>query len=270
MTRTASVEEGDKDKRIEELETLLQQHRTATEEVLQDGLSRIQQLQSALTKANQVAQAAVKEKDELSAYNKRLVSTYSTAKAQSEGATRTIQKQRTEIGQLKKALAEKEATLVETRMINIELREAAAHRLQELNQLQSERAENPVNDTDLLQLYHQQRQLFDLLVSTATCAMCFDPIPKNSAVSLKCGHTFCQSCIDEWERTSVRLQLQQAGHLGTLSMFETQCPECRSVFISVFFLFSLPFFLLNSVVLTEETGQELVESRFICLKNYCA
>lgn len=111
-------------------------------------------------------------------------------------------------------------------MINLELREAAVHRLEELNELKRERAENPTNDTELLQLYLQQRQLFDLMTSTATCAMCFEPIPKNSAISLKCGHTFCSSCIDEWERTSVRLQLQQAG-LATLSMFETQCPECR-------------------------------------------
>ncbi|GAA5860344.1 hypothetical protein JCM3774_000386 [Rhodotorula dairenensis] len=99
------------------------------------------------------------------------------------------------------------------------------HREAELAALRAEQAEQPVSASDVAHRFEQLSDLFTQLQDTLTCPVCYEPFGRGQAVSLQCGHTFCQTCYSEWEQRHVeafKMSPQQGVYLGP------ECPECRT------------------------------------------
>lgn len=82
---------------------------------------------------------------------------------------------------------ERQIILLEKHVANLQRKEA------ELNALRAEQAEQPVSASDVAHRYEQLSDLFTQLQDTLTCPVCYEPFGRGQAVSLQCGHTFCQT-----------------------------------------------------------------------------
>lgn len=82
---------------------------------------------------------------------------------------------------------ERQIVLLEKHVANLQRKEA------ELNALRAEQAEQPVSASDVAHRYEQLSDLFTQLQDTLTCPVCYEPFGRGQAVSLQCGHTFCQT-----------------------------------------------------------------------------
>ncbi|KAG0663068.1 hypothetical protein C6P46_002911 [Rhodotorula mucilaginosa] len=114
---------------------------------------------------------------------------------------------------------ERQIVLLEKHVANLQRKEA------ELNALRAEQAEQPVSASDVAHRYEQLSDLFTQLQDTLTCPVCYEPFGRGQAVSLQCGHTFCQTCYSEWEHRHVeawKVSPQQGVYSGP------ECPECRT------------------------------------------
>lgn len=96
---------------------------------------------------------------------------------------------------------------------------------QELAAIALERSEHPLSNLDLEHRHARQSALFESLQDALTCPICYSPFDKGEAISLLCGHTFCDGCFRNWE----------AKHLDVwrgspaVGVYEgADCPECRS------------------------------------------
>lgn len=82
---------------------------------------------------------------------------------------------------------ERQVTLLEKYVADLQLKEA------ELAALRADMAEHPLSESDLQHRYDQLVEIFDSMKDTLSCAVCYEPYGRDEAVSLMCGHTFCQS-----------------------------------------------------------------------------
>lgn len=82
---------------------------------------------------------------------------------------------------------ERQIVLLERQVAALQRKEA------ELNALRAEQAEQPVSASDVAHRYEQLSDLFTQLQDTLTCPVCYEPFGRGQAVSLQCGHTFCQT-----------------------------------------------------------------------------
>lgn len=57
----------------------------------------------------------------------------------------------------------------------------------------------------------------------ATCAVCFDVVPRSAHVEFKCRHGMCVGCLDEWKK-ECRCYAGRCDHCRTGM---AQCPVCR-------------------------------------------
>ncbi|MBW0498937.1 hypothetical protein O181_038652 [Austropuccinia psidii MF-1] len=63
-----------------------------------------------------------------------------------------------------------------------------------------------------------------------TCPLCYEGLAKSDAVSLRCGHTFCQACIEQWAKSALSEEPFQSHtrKFEAGSDAPVQCPECRT------------------------------------------
>ncbi|KAK4049668.1 hypothetical protein OIV83_003943 [Microbotryomycetes sp. JL201] len=95
----------------------------------------------------------------------------------------------------------------------------------DLRLLRQDMDKHPVSDADLLHRYQKQAELIELLEETLTCPICYVPFSRGQAVSLLCGHVFCEPCFKAWEvkhALAWKASPQQGAYHGA------ECPECRS------------------------------------------
>ncbi|GAA5997075.1 uncharacterized protein JCM10292_006190 [Rhodotorula paludigena] len=114
---------------------------------------------------------------------------------------------------------ERQVTLLEKYVADLQLKEA------ELTALRADMAEHPLSESDLQHRYDQLVEIFDSMKDTLSCAVCYEPYGRDEAVSLMCGHTFCQSCYSHWEERSIdafKRSPVQGAYTGP------ECPECRT------------------------------------------
>lgn len=81
---------------------------------------------------------------------------------------------------------ERQLDLLEKHTAELQRKEA------ELVALRAEQAEQPISANDLAHRYAQLSDLFTQLQDTLTCPVCYEPFGRGQAVSLQCGHNFCQ------------------------------------------------------------------------------
>ncbi|GAA5991568.1 hypothetical protein JCM10908_005767 [Rhodotorula pacifica] len=114
---------------------------------------------------------------------------------------------------------ERQIVLLEKYTADLQRKEA------ELVALRAEQAEQPISASDVAHRFEQLSELFTQLQDTLTCPVCYEPFGRGQAVSLQCGHTFCQTCYTEWEQRHVeafKMSPQQGVYSGP------ECPECRT------------------------------------------
>ncbi|KAM0755634.1 hypothetical protein T439DRAFT_320339 [Meredithblackwellia eburnea MCA 4105] len=106
-----------------------------------------------------------------------------------------------------------------------ELTEQVSALDRQLAAIRLEQESFPISDMDLLHRHERQSALFESIQDALTCPVCYEFFGRNSAVSLLCGHSFCQPCFSSWEEkhlASFKLSSQQGAYTGA------DCPECRS------------------------------------------
>lgn len=113
---------------------------------------------------------------------------------------------------------ERQLALLEKHTAELQRKEA------ELIALRAEQAEQPISANDLAHRFEQLSDLFTQLQDTLTCPVCYEPFGRGQAVSLQCGHTFCQACYTEWEQRHVEA-FKNSPRQGVYT--GPECPECR-------------------------------------------
>lgn len=113
---------------------------------------------------------------------------------------------------------ERQLELLEKHTAELQRKEA------ELVALRAEQAEQPISANDLAHRFEQLSDLFTQLQDTLTCPVCYEPFGRGQAVSLQCGHTFCQTCYTEWEQRHVEA-FKNSPRQGVYT--GPECPECR-------------------------------------------
>ncbi|GAA5887160.1 hypothetical protein JCM16303_002208 [Sporobolomyces ruberrimus] len=120
--------------------------------------------------------------------------------------------------------------ILDTLERRIENLEQENHRLlsveTELVLLRQDQAEYPLSSSDALHRYDQLSTIFLSLRETLSCAVCYEPYLKDQAISLLCGHSFCQGCFSNWEQRHVEAWKLNPYEQGVYPGAE--CPECRS------------------------------------------
>ncbi|GAA5915031.1 uncharacterized protein JCM6883_004218 [Sporobolomyces salmoneus] len=116
---------------------------------------------------------------------------------------------------------------LERRIENLELEN---HRLlsveTELSLLRQDQLLHPLSSTDALHRYTQLSSIFLSLRDTLSCAVCYEPYTRSQAISLLCGHSFCQPCFQNWESRHVEAWKLNPNQQGVYP--GPDCPECRS------------------------------------------
>lgn len=105
------------------------------------------------------------------------------------------------------------------------LADQVSAREMDLRLLREDMDKHPISDKDLLHRFEKQAELFELLEEALTCPICYSPFSRGQAVSLLCGHAFCETCFSEWEAkhlATFKMSPQQGAYYGA------ECPECRS------------------------------------------
>ncbi|KAG0142043.1 hypothetical protein CROQUDRAFT_663057 [Cronartium quercuum f. sp. fusiforme G11] len=92
----------------------------------------------------------------------------------------------------------------------------------------------PLSTPALMRSHHQLSTTIDALRECFTCPLCYDGLAKADAVSLGCGHTFCQRCIDAWAASPANQAHQRHPHhpacpnAPVVDPALVGCPECRT------------------------------------------
>ncbi|EGG08418.1 uncharacterized protein MELLADRAFT_115940 [Melampsora larici-populina 98AG31] len=90
----------------------------------------------------------------------------------------------------------------------------------------------PLSSPGLMRSHHQLSTIIDTLRECLTCPLCYDGLERSEAVSLGCGHTFCQNCIESWAKSSNNPTRNPPNQPTRSSKpYEAnlvQCPECRT------------------------------------------
>lgn len=110
---------------------------------------------------------------------------------------------------------ERQIVLLEKHVANLQRKEA------ELDALRAEQAEQPVSASDVAHRYEQLSDLFTQLQDTLMCPVCYEPFGRGQAVSLQCGHTFCQTVRSLWLEASYRARTPEL-------IFAAPCSVIRS------------------------------------------
>lgn len=97
-------------------------------------------------------------------------------------------------------------------------------RAQIIERLRADATTFPLSSPALLRSHHLLAATFSSLRESFSCPICFEPLLKSSAVSLSCGHTFCESCLFSW--TSSKTEYQVSAQAWK-SINRWDCPECR-------------------------------------------
>ncbi|KAH9814639.1 hypothetical protein DFH28DRAFT_894499 [Melampsora americana] len=114
-----------------------------------------------------------------------------------------------------------------------ELREQLSVQSVVIKRLKEDAESFPLSTPALMRSHHQLSNIIDTLRECFTCPLCYDGIEKSEAVSLGCGHTFCENCIEAWASSSNN-PLSNANPRNPTSNSKSnssklvQCPECRT------------------------------------------
>ncbi|KAA1077989.1 hypothetical protein PGT21_026077 [Puccinia graminis f. sp. tritici] len=96
-----------------------------------------------------------------------------------------------------------------------------------IKRLKDDANQYPLSSSTLLQSHQRLSSTIDTLRECFTCPLCYNGLEKGDAVSLRCGHTFCQNCIDAWAASSNATDSRPAEPRKTAEA-RVQCPECRT------------------------------------------
>ncbi|KAA1132398.1 hypothetical protein PGTUg99_009434 [Puccinia graminis f. sp. tritici] len=96
-----------------------------------------------------------------------------------------------------------------------------------IKRLKDDANQYPLSSSTLLQSHQRLSSTIDTLRECFTCPLCYNGLEKGDAVSLRCGHTFCQNCIDAWAASSNATDLRPPEPRKTAEA-RVQCPECRT------------------------------------------
>lgn len=95
-----------------------------------------------------------------------------------------------------------------------------------IKRLKEDADQYPLSSSSLLRSHELLSTTIDTLRECLTCPLCYDGFGRGEAVSLRCGHTFCQNCIDSWAASSQSTS-QPVPKTETQGL-RVQCPECRT------------------------------------------
>lgn len=112
-----------------------------------------------------------------------------------------------------------------------ELKEQLAVQSVVIKRLKEDAESFPLSSPALMRSHHQLSNIIDTLRECFTCPLCYDGLQKSEAVSLGCGHTFCQNCIEAWASSSNNPSATQRNPISNSKSSHpklVQCPECRS------------------------------------------
>ncbi|KAA1066759.1 hypothetical protein PGT21_023988 [Puccinia graminis f. sp. tritici] len=96
-----------------------------------------------------------------------------------------------------------------------------------IKRLKDDANQYPLSSSTLLQSHQRLSSTIDTLRECFTCPLCYNGLEKGDAVSLRCGHTFCQDCIDAWAASSNATDSGPPEPRKTAEA-RVQCPECRT------------------------------------------
>ncbi|CAH7688564.1 hypothetical protein BY996DRAFT_8525164 [Phakopsora pachyrhizi] len=95
-----------------------------------------------------------------------------------------------------------------------------------IKRLKEDAKDFPLSNPALTRSNQLLSETIDTMRECFTCPLCYDGLAKSDAVSLRCGHTFCQNCINAWAESSATLDPGRSRF--TKKVDEVQCPECRT------------------------------------------
>ncbi|PLW06551.1 hypothetical protein PCANC_23028 [Puccinia coronata f. sp. avenae] len=96
-----------------------------------------------------------------------------------------------------------------------------------IKRLKEDANQYPLSSSTLLQSHQKLSDTIDALRECFACPLCYNGLEKGDAVSLRCGHTFCQTCIDAWAASSNASSSRSQDPHKTADA-RVQCPECRT------------------------------------------
>lgn len=96
-----------------------------------------------------------------------------------------------------------------------------------IKRLKEDANQYPLSSSTLLQSHQRLSATIDTLRECFTCPLCYNGLDKGDAVSLRCGHTFCQNCIDAWAASSNASNSRPEPPQKAAEP-RVQCPECRT------------------------------------------
>ncbi|OAV96195.1 hypothetical protein PTTG_03430 [Puccinia triticina 1-1 BBBD Race 1] len=96
-----------------------------------------------------------------------------------------------------------------------------------IKRLKDDANQYPLSSSTLVQSHQRLSSTIDTLRECFTCPLCYNGLEKGDAVSLRCGHTFCQKCIDAWAASSNPSD-SRPQELRKTAEARVQCPECRT------------------------------------------
>ncbi|GAA95463.1 uncharacterized protein L969DRAFT_302527 [Mixia osmundae IAM 14324] len=111
-----------------------------------------------------------------------------------------------------------QAQLVDTREAMADLKNAVTLRQHTIDDLMHHLSTNPVTNESLLQHYHAQEQIIQSLKGVLSCPLCYETFGRRQVVTLACGHTLCQTCLEQWVVRSSTVDPDR---------IVPECPECR-------------------------------------------
>lgn len=111
-----------------------------------------------------------------------------------------------------------------------ELKRQIAERDIVIRRLKEDARDFPLSMPSLMRSHQLLSDVVDTLRECFTCPLCYEGLAKQAAVSLQCGHTFCQTCIHSWAKTSPQNPPQRptSTKITTDDQTLVHCPECRT------------------------------------------
>ncbi|KAI7951859.1 hypothetical protein MJO28_007543 [Puccinia striiformis f. sp. tritici] len=97
-----------------------------------------------------------------------------------------------------------------------------------IKRLREDANQYPLSSSTLHKSHQKLSTTIDTLRECFTCPLCYNGFEKGDAVSLRCGHTFCQRCIDAWAASTNGSDTRTNIESQKTTDARVQCPECRT------------------------------------------